>query len=245
MPKVIFLIGPPGSGKGTQAELLAKELGFYHFEISKVIEEKFQNADSNDKEIIHQKEHWISGELVHPEMIAEWFREEVKKLKDKANGFVFSGSARTLEEAKQNLEYLSEIYGKLGSRNSDSGFAAESSRRDSEFSLPGKENIVAVEIKLSEEEAVKRNSARRICKENRHPIPNFPEYANIKVCPEDGSEIITRELDKPEIIKERYQVYLRETTPVIDYFKQSGYKVVEVNGEQPIEKVFEDIKARI
>ena len=102
-----------------------------------------------------------------------------------------------------------------------------------------------MEIKLSEEEAVKRNSARRICSKNRNPIPNFPEYANITVCPEDGSKIITRELDKPEIIKERYQVYLSDTAPVIEYFRQNGYKVMEVNGEQPIEDVFKDIKASL
>ena len=217
MPKAIFLIGPPGSGKGTQAELLAKDLGFEHFEISKVIEKKFNDTDPGDKEVAHQKEHWLSGELVHSEFVVKWFREEVEKFKNTVAGFVFSGSARTVDETEQNLNYLSGIY--------------------------GKENIVAVEIKLSEEESVKRNSHRRICVKNRHPIPNFPEYANIKVCPEDGSEIITRELDKPEIIKERYQVYLRDTTPVIDYFRQNGYKVKEINGEQPIEKVFEDIKS--
>lgn len=219
MPKVIFLIGPPGSGKGTQAELLAKELGFYHFEVSKVIEEKFKKADPSDKEIAHQKEHWIKGELVHPELVARWFIEEVELLKDKVRGFVFSGSGRNLEEAEEELGYLEKIY--------------------------GRENIAAVEIKLSEEESVKRNSHRRICVKNRHPIPNFPEYANIMACPEDGSEIITRPLDKPEIIKERYRVYLKETAPVIEYFRENGYKVKEVNGEQPIEKVFQGIKGQV
>lgn len=217
--KVIFLIGPPGSGKGTQAELLVKELGLYHFEISKIIEEKFRSANPEDKEISHQKEHWISGELVHPEIVANWFFEEIDSLKDKVNGFVFSGSARTVKEAGEELGYLEKIY--------------------------GKENIIAVEIKLSGKESVKRNSARRICEKNRHPIPNFPEYANISVCPEDGSRIITRELDRPEIISDRYQVYLRDTAPVIEYFRKNGYKIVEVDGEQPIEKVFEDIKKQL
>lgn len=219
MPKVIFLIGPPGSGKGTQADLLAGELGLYHLESSKIIEEKFKTADAADREIVHQKEHWIAGELVHQELVAKWLLEEIEKLKDSTKGFVFSGSPRGVMEAQQELNYLSGIY--------------------------GRENIVAVEIKLSEEESVKRNSARRICEKNRHPIPNFPEYANIAVCPEDGSKIITRELDKPEIIRERYQVYLRDTAPVIDYFRENGYKVVEVNGEQPIEKVFQDMKDQL
>ena len=217
--KAIFLIGPPGSGKGTQAELVAKELGFYHFEISKVIEKKFKEARPDDSEINDQKEHWIKGELIHAEIVARWFIEAVSSLKDRVQGFVFSGSGRTLDEAREELAYLEKVY--------------------------GKENILAVEIKLSEEESVKRNSARRICAKNRHPIPNFPEYEGIKVCPEDGSEIITRPLDKPEIIRERYRVYLFQTAPVIDYLKESGYKVFEVDGDQPIEKVFEDIKQKI
>lgn len=219
MMKAIFLIGPPGSGKGTQAERLAKELGFYHFEISKVIEEKFKNAEPDDSEIIAQKKLWLAGELMTPAVIAKWFAEAIGKLKDRAKGFVFSGSARTLEETQKNLEFLAGIY--------------------------NKNEIAAVEIKLSEAESIKRNSARRLCQANRHPIPNFPEFANITVCPEDGSPIITRPLDKPEIIKERYQVYRRNTEPVFKYFRDNGYRAFEINGEQPIEKVFADICAQL
>lgn len=215
MLKVIFLIGPPGSGKGTQAELLAKELGFHHFEISKVIEEKFKNAEPGDPEIAEQKKLWLAGELMTPAIIARWFAEEIGKLKNRVKGFVFSGSARTLEETRKNLEFLAGIY--------------------------SKDEIAAVEIKLSEAESIKRNSARRLCQANRHPIPNFPEFADITVCPEDGSPIITRPLDKPEIIGERYRVYLRDTEPVLKYFRDNGFQVFEINGEQPIEKVFADI----
>lgn len=218
-PKTIFLVGPPGSGKGTQAELLAKKLGFYHFEISKVIEEKFKNAEPDDPEIIAQKKLWLAGELMTPAVIAKWFKEEVGKLKNQVQGFVFSGSARTLEETEKNLEFLSGIY--------------------------SKDEIAAVEIKLSEAESIKRNSARRLCQANRHPIPNFPEFADITVCPEDGSPIITRPLDKPEIIRERYQVYRRDTEPVLKYFRDHGYRVFEINGEQLIEKVFADICAQL
>lgn len=217
--KAIFLIGPPGSGKGTQADLLAKDLGFFHFEISKIIEEKFKNADPSDKEINEEKEKRLAGGLIEPKLVAKWFFEEIEKLKDTVSGFVFSGSGRTMYEVENEIPYLEKVY--------------------------GKENIAAVEIKLSEEESVKRNSTRRICKANRHPIPNFPEFADIKTCPQDGSEIITRELDKPEIIKERYQVYLQETVPVLDYFKNNGFRVIEINGEQGIEEVFEDIKTNL
>ena len=98
-----------------------------------------------------------------------------------------------------------------------------------------------LEFNLTKEESIKRNSSRRICKKNRHPIPGFPQYRDLMTCPEDGSPIIRRELDKPEIIKERYRVYKAETEPVLDYLKKNGYDVITIEGEQPIEKVQEDI----
>ena len=109
----------------------------------------------------------------------------------------------------------------------------------------GKDNILVFNIVLSEAESIKRNGGRRICQAQRHPIPNFPEYANRTACPQDGSPLLTRDLDKPEIIKERYQVYLRDTAPVLEYLQQHGYAINEINGEQPIEKVFTDICASL
>ena len=130
-------------------------------------------------------------------------------------GIVISGSLRTLKESKIILPELERLYGKDG--------------------------ITIFYITLSEAESIQRNSSRRICQLNRHPIPGFPQYRDLVACPQDGSPLITRELDKPEIIKERYGVYLEDTAPVLDYLRAGGYKVIEINGEQPIEKVTEDI----
>jgi len=105
----------------------------------------------------------------------------------------------------------------------------------------GKENITVLNIELSEAESVKRNGGRRICQANRHPIPNFPEFTNLTTCPQDGSPLVTRDLDKPEIIRERYQVYWRDTAPVLDYLREHGYQINVINGEQPIEAVFDNI----
>ena len=213
--QIIILIGPPGSGKGTQAEMLADKFGLFNFETSKIIEEKFKNADSSDKVITAEKENWKSGKLVTPRLVFEWIIDRVKELASGGKGIVFSGSPRTLFEVENELPIFEELY--------------------------GRENIRALNIKLTEEESVKRNSKRRICEKNRHPIPNFPEFENIEKCPKDGSPIITRFLDNAETIKIRYQTYLEETEPVLAFLKEKGYEVIEVNGEQPIEKVFEDI----
>lgn len=216
--QVIIFIAPPGAGKGTQAEELAKRSGLIHLETSKIIEEKIQNADPNDIEMQVEKQKWTSGQLITPAKVAQWFIEKLKELAAMGKGLIFSGSPRTLYEAKNEIPELESLY--------------------------GEENIKIFNINLSEEESIKRNSARRICQANRHPVPRGdydPKFKEITVCPWDGSPIITRALDKPEIIRERYRVYKTETEPVLDYLRRRGYKIIEINGEQPIEKVTEDI----
>lgn len=213
--KVFILIGPPGSGKGTQAEMLAEKFGLFHLESSKVIEEKIKNAESDDAIMQREKKLWESGKLNTPELVLEWIREKAKDVSSEGHGIVFSGSPRTVYEVEGEIPFLEELY--------------------------GKENIKVFNIGLSEGESIKRNSKRRICRGSRHSIPNFPEFEGITKCPKDGSEIITRALDNPETIKVRYQEYLNRTLPIIDFLKKRGYKIMEINGEQPIEGVFNEI----
>lgn len=213
--QVVVFISPPGGGKGTQADLLAQKFGFYHLETSKILEEKLAKENDSVPEIVEARRLYEAGQLVTPSMVARLVLEEIRKLHGQEKSIVFSGSFRTLEEAQKEIPIVEELY--------------------------GQENIKIFNITLSEGESVKRNSGRRICQKSRHPIPNFPEYQNISVCPWDGSPVITRTLDKPEIIRKRYQVFLEDTRPVLDFLKQKGYNIITINGERPIEKVFEDI----
>jgi len=218
-PQIIIFIGPPGAGKGTQADLLAEDFGFYHFETSKIIEEKFATGNPDDPIIKDAKEAFATGKLVEPKHVAAWVLEKIRSLADQKMSIVFSGSFRTEYEATEEIPVAEEIY--------------------------GKENIHVVHIDVSEEESVKRNSARRICKANRHPIPNFPEFVGITACPKDGSEIQTRTLDTPDVIRVRYQTYLKQTEPVMAIFKQHGYHLIAVQGEKGIQEVHNDIVSSI
>lgn len=216
MKAIIILIGPPGSGKGTQADLLAEDEGIVHLETSKIIEEKLKDGGPDDPILIQARSDFKSGKLIDPAVVTGWVVERMRELAAQGKGIVFSGSFRTVYETEHEIPVSEELY--------------------------GKENIHVLSIVLSEEESVKRNSFRRICKANRHPIPNFPEYEKITQCPEDGSEIETRVLDNPETIRVRYQTYLKETEPVLAVFARYGYQVTAINGEQPIRKVHDDIK---
>lgn len=218
--QLVILIAPPGAGKGTQAELIAKKFGLFHVETSKILESRlFSKEKDNDAEALIAREQFRSGKLMTPSLVARIMVEEIKELAEAGKSVIFSGSFRTLEEAKKEIPLIENYY--------------------------GKENIKIFNIKLGEEESINRNSNRRICSANRHPIPNLSEYKNLTVCPDDGSSLITRELDKPDVIKERYQVYKNETEPVLSLFIAHGYRVIEINGEQAIKKVFEDISQNL
>ncbi len=216
--QIVILIGPPGSGKGSQADLLAEDFGFFHLETSKIIEEKFKNAPDGDPVITQAKEAFRTGKLVDSQLVTQWVTEYIKSMPERQS-IVFSGSFRATFEAEAEIPLCEELY--------------------------GKENIHVMNIEISEAESIKRNSKRRICKANRHPIPNFPEFEGLAVCPKDGSEIETRILDNPETIKVRYATYLEETKPVLEWFIQHGYPIIKINGEQPIRKVHVDILTAI
>jgi len=219
--QLVIFVAPPGAGKGTQADLLAEKFGFVHVETSKLGEAKINDPGlvKKDPEVAEAKRLYDEGELFPSPWTTKLVVEKLEELAREGKGVVFSGSPRTVYEAEREMPEADRLY--------------------------GRDNIKIFCLSLSEEESVERNSERRICEKNRHPIPRpeyDPKFANITKCPWDGSPIITRPaLDKPEIIRERYKVFLRDTAPVLDYFRNNGYKVVEVNGEQPIEKVFQDI----
>ena len=215
--KIIILVGPPGSGKGTQADMLAEKLGLFHLQTSKLGEAKINDPEQvkNKPEVAEAKQLYDSGKLWPHAWTASLVIEKVEEMAAQNKGIVLDGSPRVIHEAVLEMPIKKALY--------------------------GQENIKAFEIKLSKEESIKRNSHRRICKLNQHPIPNFPEFENITTCPQDGSEIITRTLDNSGVLEKRYEVYQAETEPVVDFLKKEGYNLITINGEQPIEDVHRDI----
>jgi adenylate kinase len=213
--KIILIMGTLGSGKGTQADKLAESFGLYHFDTGPFLKELF---DSDDPGIEKERAEYKSGKWVSPEFVARKILEKIPEIIPNYNGLVLSGSPRTLYEAEQELPMFED--------------------------LVGKENVKIFYLNLSETESLKRSMGRLICEKNKHPIPNLPEFQEIRkggVCPEDGSRLITKDLDNPEILKSRLNEHNNRTLPVLDYFREKGYKIIEINGEQPIEKVAEDI----
>jgi adenylate kinase len=218
----VILMGPVTAGKGTQADLLTEDFGLSHLETSRVIREKFADADPNDQFIKAERDRVDGGELATPSLVLKWILERMEIIANEGLGIVFSSSPRTVVEAKGEFPILEKYY--------------------------GKENVKVVFINISEAEAIKRATGRRVCAANSHPIPNFPEFKDMKTCPKDGSELIRKAGgldDNIEIIKKRYNGFAPDMHAVIDFAKQQGFEVIELNGEQSIEAVHDGIVSHL
>jgi len=222
--QVVILFGPPGAGKGTQAELLSDKTGFYHFESSKIIEACFKN-ESPDKvfeiegqsyKVEDEKKRWEAGLLNSPPFVVFLMVEKVKELAENGKSIIFSGSPRTVYEAEREIPLFKELY--------------------------GQDNIHFVLLEISPETTIFRNSHRRICELIRHSILFSKETETLTVCPLDGSNLVKRKgLDDPDTIKKRIEIFKEQTFPVVEIIEKQGLHVKKVNGEQTVSDVFKDV----
>jgi len=222
--KIIILLGPPGSGKGTQATLLAEKLDLYYFETSNIIEmavhshraEEHVEVDGQKYTFGHEKELWEKGILCSPPFVVFLVEKKINELFQSGKGIVFAGSPRTMHEGEKVIPQIEALY--------------------------GQKNIRIILLELSPEQTIFRNSNRKICELMRHPVLYTEETRNLKSCPLDGSKLLKRTgLDDPETIKVRIKEYEERTLPLVGFFEKAGLGVKKVNGEQSVEGVHKDI----
>ncbi|KKS91241.1 MAG: Adenylate kinase [Parcubacteria group bacterium GW2011_GWF2_43_11] len=227
-PSVVIILGQPGSGKGTQAELVADKFNLYSLETSKLIETKVMNAkegeyaevDGQKYYFSHEKELWTQGILCSPPFVSWLVKTKIEELAKEGRGVVMSGSPRTLIEGQNLIPLLKNLY--------------------------GAENIRVILLELTAEQTIWRNSHRRICELMRHPILFSKETENLTKCPLDGSNLLRREgLDDPETIKVRLKEYAERTFPLVDFLKKQNLPVINVNGEQSVGDVYRDVLAAL
>lgn len=215
----IVIFGEPGSGKTTQAKLLLDYFRFkmIHFDTGSFLEHiLFDPKRQNEIIIQREKKIFKTGKLNTPSFVVSEIKKQILKIYKAGFGIIFSGSPRTLYEA-QNLMPLIE-------------------------KLSGKENIFFIELKISEKEALKRNSDRLICKFCGYTLlRQYFNFKNIKNCPICGGLFYKRVLDNPKIIRIRFKEYKEKTYPIFDFLKERGYVIHQIDARPAPYKVFQKI----
>lgn len=206
----LLIIGPPGAGKGTQAEMLCKK-----YNISQLATGDILRKNVNEETYLGKlaKSYMSAGKLVPDELMITMIKEEILDPKY-SNGFILDGFPRNLSQADALCDLLNERDIFL----------------EKVFVL-----IVPNEI------IIERLSGRRICRScNRTYHVKYNPPPNNGECDCGKSDIFQRDDDKVDTVVHRLDVYDKQTSPLIEYYRKKN-KVVEIDGTQDLKKVFEII----
>ncbi|WP_419050130.1 adenylate kinase [Gallintestinimicrobium sp.] len=208
----IIMLGAPGAGKGTQAKMIADKYGVPHISTGDIFRANIKNGTELGMEA---KKYMDQGLLVPDELTVRILLDRVAQ-DDCKNGYVLDGFPRTIPQA----EVL-----------------------DSELTKLGDHIDYAINVDVPDENIVKRMSGRRACLTcgATYHIEHVPPKKE-GICDVCGSELVLRDDDKPETVKNRLNVYHEQTQPLIDFYTKKGV-LKTVDGTVPMEEVFAAITA--
>lgn len=206
----IILLGPPGAGKGTQAKLISSEFSIPHISTGDI----FRANISEKTELgMKAKGYMDKGLLVPDELTIDIVKDRISK-DDCKGGFLLDGFPRTVKQAEALDKFLNSKNEKID---------------------------CALLIDVPTEKIFSRMTGRRVCTKcgaSYHVKYNPPKVEG--KCDLCGSSVVQRKDDSEDTVKERLDVYDKQTEPLIIYYKNEAV-LRSVDGTQDIDKVFEDI----
>ncbi|MBR3104653.1 MAG: adenylate kinase [Lachnospiraceae bacterium] len=208
----IVMLGAPGAGKGTQAKMIAEQYGIPHVSTGDIFRMNIKNGTELGKEA---KTYMDKGELIHDELTVRILLDRVAQ-EDCKNGYVLDGFPRTIPQA----EVL-----------------------DAELTKLGDAIDYAINVDVPDENIIRRMSGRRACVScgaTYHIVHIPPKKEGI--CDRCGAELILRDDDKEETVKNRLNIYHAQTQPLIDFYTNKGV-LKTVDGTVDSAEVFAAIKA--
>jgi len=189
MPELnLVLLGPPGSGKGTQGERLQEDLRLPYYATGDILRAAVREETELGRTA---KEYMDRGDLVPDDVIVGVIAERIDTT-EAADGFILDGFPRTLPQAEALAARLEEL---------------------------GRALTAVLLIDASDDEVVRRLGGRRTCEENGHVFHvefNPPEKEG--VCDIDGSPLVVRDDDEPDVIRHRLDQYHEKTEPLVDFY---------------------------
>lgn len=214
MATYIVLLGPPGAGKGTQAEVISQEMNLRHISSGDLFRENLKNQTELGK---LAQGYMNRGELVPDDVTIAMVKDRISR-PDCQDGVLLDGFPRTPAQAEALGKMLAEMGGLVKC-------------------VP----YISVPAQVLIERLGGRWSCPA-CGRVYHQVNKPPKTAG--KCDEDGTDLIQREDDKAETVERRIKVYMEQTAPLIEYYRQKG-TLAEVDGMQSIDAVSKEILTAI
>lgn len=206
----IILLGPPGAGKGTQAKLISEKYSIPHISTGDIFR---KNISEKTPLGVKAKSYMDKGQLVPDELTIDLVKDRLQQ-EDCKNGFLLDGFPRTVAQAEALDKFLHEDNQSINS---------------------------ALLIDVPQEYILERMTGRRVCNScgASYHVKFNPSKVDGK-CDICGSNLIQRKDDSEETVRERLDVYSKQTQPLVQYY--SDKKVLStIDGTREIKEVFENI----
>lgn len=208
----IIMLGAPGAGKGTQAKMIAEKYSVPHVSTGDIFRANIKNGTELGKEA---KKYMDQGLLVPDELTVKILLDRVAQ-DDCKNGYVLDGFPRTIPQAQVLDKALSELDDAID---------------------------YAINVDVPDENIIRRMGGRRACLTcgATYHVEHIPPKKE-GICDACGSELVLRDDDKPETVKNRLDVYHKQTQPLIDFYNAKGI-LKSVDGTVDMKDVFAAIVA--
>jgi adenylate kinase len=188
----LILVGPPGAGKGTQAERLTDDFNLPYFATGNILRKAVADGTDLGKQA---KQYMDAGELVPDDVIIGVILEALQS--DEArDGFLLDGFPRTVPQADALGDALQRLGRKLNA-------------------------VLLIDV-ADDEVVRRLSGRRTCVKNGHTYHVEFDPPKHDEVCDQDGSRLVQRDDDKPETIRKRLAVYHDQTEPLIDYYDEHG-----------------------